>query len=480
MHRPDLPAAAAVRLKRDVTAVWRPGGIFVPAFACQLQGLLGGHVGDIDVECPVAVPGERQETAVGRPRGRIHMPAHGQQLALVGSVRADHVNPGRAAAVRNERDLSPGLRIPPRRYVHRVARASQFLRVRPVAVRDVYLHRAAVLARSESDPPVGADRGRSRRALEPRGADDQPVLAANDNVRIAVTVRDVGQPLAVGRERREERDRTVAREGPRAVAVVIHLVDFAVGDVGDLRLSDALLPGQKPDDLVGQLVGHLARLAAHRGGEQLLPRLDVIKEALSGVRAGQIAEGHVIALDRVVRPIFISQRGGVGEQRLRIKALADQVGDAREFQVAPERVVESPDGGVETALARVKIGDRQRSAGAWRDNDLDLLAQVLLGFLWAPRARLGQDSHRRAEDCDYRCNQNSSSHAFSIGAGVILRGGIPYFINYFGYLNQTSATASCAPIKNPFGNGGNPSLLAASTARTTELLTKPFELRLLK
>jgi hypothetical protein len=28
--------------------------------------------------------------------------------------------------------------------------------------------------------------------------------------------------------------------------------------------------------------------------------------------------------------------------------------------------------------------------------------------------------------------------------------------NYFGYLNQTSATASCAPIKKPFGNGGNP------------------------
>src|SRR5262245_2404623 len=286
VHRPDLPSAAAVRLKRDVTAVRRPGRVFVPAFARQLQGLPGCHVGDVDVEGPVAVPGERQEAAVGRPRGRIHMPAHAQQLAFVRPVRADHVNPRRSAAVRNEGDLAPGLRIPSRRNIHRVASARQPLRVRSVSVRDVNLHRTAVLARSESDPPVGADRGRSRGPFEPRRTDDQTVLASNDDVRVAVAVRDVGQPLAVGRERRKERDRAVAREGLCAKAVVIHLVDFAVGDVGDLRLGDAFLPGQKPDDLVGELVGHLARLAAHRGGEHLLLRFDVVKEALRGVRAG--------------------------------------------------------------------------------------------------------------------------------------------------------------------------------------------------
>ena len=105
------------------------GVMFVPAFAGQLQGLPGGHISDVNVVRPVAVPGERQVTAVGRPCGRIHMPAHGKQLAFIGAVRAHHINPRRAAAVRNKRDLSSGLRIPSGRDIYRISRARQSFRV---------------------------------------------------------------------------------------------------------------------------------------------------------------------------------------------------------------------------------------------------------------------------------------------------------------------------------------------------------------
>jgi hypothetical protein len=50
--------------------------------------------------------------------------------------------------------------------------------------------------------------------------------------------------------------------------------------------------------------------------------------------------------------------------------------------------------------------------------------------------------------------------------------------NYFGYLNKISATPSCAPIKNPFGNGGNG--FEAMTARSAALFIKSFAPRLLK
>jgi hypothetical protein len=50
--------------------------------------------------------------------------------------------------------------------------------------------------------------------------------------------------------------------------------------------------------------------------------------------------------------------------------------------------------------------------------------------------------------------------------------------NYFGYLNKISATPSCAPIKNPFGNGGNG--FEAMTARSAALFIKSFGPRLLK
>lgn len=51
------------------------------------------------------------------------------------------------------------------------------------------------------------------------------------------------------------------------------------------------------------------------------------------------------------------------------------------------------------------------------------------------------------------------------------------FQNYFGYLNQISVKASCAPIKNPFGNGGNG--FETSTARSAAWLIKTSAQRLL-
>src|SRR5262245_30207158 len=50
--------------------------------------------------------------------------------------------------------------------------------------------------------------------------------------------------------------------------------------------------------------------------------------------------------------------------------------------------------------------------------------------------------------------------------------------NYFGYLNKISATPSCAPIKNPFGNGGKG--FEAMTARSAALVINSFAPRLLK
>src|SRR5262249_60431236 len=113
--------------------------------------------------------------------------------------------------------------------------------------------------------------------------------------------------------------------------------------------------------------------------EQLPLRFDIVKKTLGGVRAAQITEGHVIALDRIIGPLLAPQRGGIGEQRLRIKALAYEIGDAREFQVVPQRLVESLPGSVESPGAWLKVGHRQRRAAARRDDDRsDLFAQIIL------------------------------------------------------------------------------------------------------
>src|SRR5262245_35517526 len=116
------------------------------------------------------------------------MPSEREQRPFVGTVGTDQVNLRWTAAVGNEGDLSPRLRVPTGRDVYRIARTREPAGARSVSIRDIEIHRIAVLARSENETPVRRYGRRCGCAFKLSGTDDQTILTANHNVRIAAPI----------------------------------------------------------------------------------------------------------------------------------------------------------------------------------------------------------------------------------------------------------------------------------------------------
>src|SRR5258705_5766757 len=216
-------------------AVGGPGGKVAAATVVgKLDPALGGDLHDVNILSPgcagsvLAVPGEGEKLAVGRPGDRCGVTAVGHALDG-GAVCIHDVKLGKAGASADPGDLRAGARIEDGGDVG-TAKAGDAAGERAVGVGDPDLGVAGARGRVGDVFPVGSPGRGYVRSADTREVDH----AVEDerehaNLKAVVTKRGEGKAAAVGRDTRRERDSAEVSEGALVGAVIVHLPDLFIG-----------------------------------------------------------------------------------------------------------------------------------------------------------------------------------------------------------------------------------------------------------